>query len=134
MKSLILRLYNTLREPQFRTGALVTAYAVLAALGLDLLVEYGHHWSSILASSVMVVGSLIALVGAWSKEHVVQQWESVGIWLLFGSLLSTLALEFDKSGGALRNVAVAAFLGYFIFAVARMITLKRDQGLYERYS
>lgn len=131
---LLRNIYNTLREPKFRTGALVTAYAVLVALGLDLLIEYGHHWSNILASVVMVLGSLIALVGAWSKKHIVQQWESVGIWLLFGSLLSTLALEFDKSGGALRNVAVAAFLGYFIFAVARMITLKRDQGLYERYS
>lgn len=122
MKSLCRTVYRTLSEPRFKTGAIVTAYAVTAILGLDLLAEFGGAWANNLAFTTLSVGSILALITAWCGNT---DWEPVGLWLIIAGLASTIVLEFNNSLGALRNVAIAFLIIMFAFAVFRMVTLKR---------
>ena len=81
-KNLCKKLYRTLSEPRFLTGALVTAYAVLALLGVSLLIEYSSRWAFRISFGTLILGSLIALLSAGIGGR---EWESVGVWLLVGA-------------------------------------------------
>ena len=122
MRALLRRIYQTLSEPRFKTGAIVTAYAVTALLGIDLLIEFGGVWANTLAFTILSVGSTLALVAAWRGNT---DCEPVGLWLILAGLASTIVLEFSNSLGALRNVAIAFLIIMLAFAVFRMVTLKR---------
>ena len=122
MRALLRRIYHTLSEPRFKTGAIVTAYAVTAILGVDLMIEFGGAWANNLALTTLSLGSMLALIAAWRGNT---DWEPVGLWLILAGLASTIVLEFSNSLGALRNVAIAFLLIMFAFAIFRMVTLKR---------
>lgn len=134
MKQLFLRVYHTLSEPRFKTGALVTVYTILTILGVDLLIQFGDRWADVVASTTLIVGGFCALISAWVGSG---DWEAVALWLLLGGIGGTIVLEINMEPPPdptpFWSISFAAFVVMLVFAIVRLVSIKKDQGTYTRY-
>lgn len=126
------RLKDTLSEPRLVTGGTVAAYAVLLALGVDLIptlmVSPWYHW---IPALMMTVGAAIGLPCAWRGGRSAARWELVSLPISVAGLLGGIVIEASEIWGSDFAGHVLTSLGAvtLIVVVIRWVWLRRHYDL-----
>ena len=124
------RIYRTLSEPRFQTGAAVTAYAVLLILGVELIpvLVAEYTWIFWVPAIFMIVGALVGLPAAWRGGMKAARAELVSLPITIAGLLGGVVIE--------ANDLRTDFASHVLFALGLIVLISvivRWQWLRDHY-
>ena len=110
------RIWNTLSEPRFVTGATITAYLIVLVLAVDLAISTLPHYDPIfwVPAVFMAVGVTISLPAAWIGGRSWARRELISLPLTIAGLLGGVVIEAAELWGA-------DFAGHVLIALVALV-------------
>ena len=127
------RIWNTLSEPRFITGATITAYLIVlvlaVVLAVDLAISTLPHYDPIfwVPAVFMAVGATISLPAAWIGGRSWARRELISLPLTIAGLLGGVVIEASElwDAGFAGHILIALVALVLVAVIVRWAWLRR---------
>ena len=112
------KIWRTLSEPRFITGATITAYLIVLVLAVDVAISTLPHYPLIFWTPAvfMTVGVTISLPAAWFGGRSWARWELISLPLTIAGLLGGVVIEATELWDA-------DFAGHLLIALIALVLI-----------